>query len=247
MSLAPTFHVEHRRLRHDRAPDEIARQVRTLVERDLARLEFSPCSAQFPDRIEKLAAALALWGSRINLTARPNDAPVIAFHVIDSLMPAVIAAGAQNGLLAGAFDPKQRVLDLGSGAGFPGLVLAAATAADFTLVEARRKRASFLTVVIAEMGLANAKVEMARARPADFAPNFDLVMARAFGAADDFYAIAAEALRAGGVAMLYASPSQRLKLDAARTCGLSNYTRIAFQVRRGGSTVNRVLALWRKL
>ena len=73
-----------------------------------------------------------------------------------------------------------RVLDLGSGAGFPSLILAAACAADFTLLEARRKRASFLTVAAAEMGLANVRVEPSRTDSMTLEPVFDVVTARAF-------------------------------------------------------------------
>ncbi len=183
----------------------------------------------------------------MNLTAHPEDPAEIAFHVIDSVMPVVIAPS--HKALAGSFAANQNVLDLGAGAGFPGLVLAAAAPAHFTLVESRRKRASFLTVAAAEMGLANVRVAAVRADAAGFAPQsrpFDLVTTRAFGDAPDFFAIAAAALRPGGVAMLYASPAQRLALDDARAAGLCDYTRVAYQVARRTERVNRVLALWRK-
>ena len=87
----------------------------------------------------------------MNLTAHPEDPEEIAFHVIDSVMPVVLAS--LNGPLHGTFDKGSTVLDLGSGAGFPGLVLAAASPANFTLIESRRKRASFLQVARAEMRL----------------------------------------------------------------------------------------------
>lgn len=238
--------MEHRRLRSAVRPQALAREVCALVEHELARLSFAPVASDFIRRIEVFTAALALWGSRTNLTASPDNPSEMTFHVLDSLMPAVIATGREPRLLAGAFDATRRVLDLGTGAGFPGLVLAAATHSEFILVESRRKRASFLKVAIAEMGLTNASVEAARMRPQDFTPQFDLVMARAFGAPGRFYEIAAEALRVGGVAMLYASPSQRLGLDTARSHRLGAYTRIAYRINRGTTGVGRTLALWRK-
>jgi 16S rRNA G527 N7-methylase RsmG len=73
---------------------------------------------------------------------------------------------AARAALADAFVAGSRVLDLGSGAGFPALILAAACDADFLLMEARRKRASFLRVTAAEMGLSNVQVDSARAEPA---------------------------------------------------------------------------------
>jgi 16S rRNA (guanine527-N7)-methyltransferase len=238
--------VEHRRTRCAAEPQALARRVCALVQRELAKLRFSSAARDFIHKIEMFAAALALWGSRMNLTARPADPQEVAFHIIDSLMPAIIAGGGEQQLLAGAFDANQRVLDLGSGAGFPGLVLAAATPADFTLVESRRKRASFLKVAIAEMGIENATVEAVRMHALDFTPGFDLAVARAFGAPGAFYAIAEQALKPGGVAILYASPSQRLGLDAAHSHHLGAYTRIAYEVSRGNKSVKRVLALWRK-
>jgi 16S rRNA (guanine527-N7)-methyltransferase len=238
--------VKHRRLPCGAKPRAVAQEVSALVSRELARLDFIPPVADFIPKIETFAAALALWGSRMNLTARSDDPDGVAFHVVDSLMPAIVAAGKEQGVLAGAFDAKRRVLDVGSGAGFPGLVLAAATCADFVLVESRRKRASFLQVAIAEMGVKNARVEAARMRPSDFTPEFDLALARAFGAPGVFYAIAGAALKPDGLAVLYASASQRLGLDEARSHGLGAYKRVSYRVNRGTTSVNRVLAIWRK-
>jgi 16S rRNA G527 N7-methylase RsmG len=143
----------------DRANLE-GREVRALVTRYLDISHFLPVAAQFLDRIERLAALIALWGARINLTAAPEDPREIAFHIIDSLAPLTFLEGER--LLRDAFRAGSRVLDLGSGAGFPGLVLAASSSASFTLVESRRKRASFLAVAAAEMGLKNAAVEWRR-------------------------------------------------------------------------------------
>ena len=131
------------------------------------------------------------------------------------------------------------MLDLGSGAGFPGLVLAAASPAHFTLVESRRKRASFLTVAVAEMGLKNVAIEGRRAEDIGLAEQYDLVTARAFGATADFFALAARALKPGGLAMLYANPSQRLSLD--------DHQLIEYSVARRGEKIDRILAIWRRL
>lgn len=241
-------------MRQEADPGAVAQTVRALVERELNALRFTPAALEFLTRIEKFAEELARWGARMNLTAHPDDPQEVAFHVMDSLMPAVLAAhttlrNAEHdtvGPLAGVFHTGKRVLDLGSGAGFPGVVLAAATAAHFTLVESRRKRSSFLRVVVTEAGLGNVSVEAQPARALSLAGDFDVVTARAFGEPAAVYEFAAGALRPGGVVILYASPSQRLALDAARNQGLSAYTRIDYQVIRGDTRVPRVLALWRK-
>lgn len=225
-------------------PQTIAAEVRAHLGRELAAAEFAAAEGAFLDRIEHLAAILVLWGSRINLTARPNDPAEIAFHVLDSLAPLMLARRGADEQLSRTFAPSRQILDAGSGAGFPGLVLAAASPAHFTLTEARHKRASFLNVASAEMGLDNLALVQRRLAPGDFSATFDAVLARAFGAPADFYEIAASALIPGGIAILYASGSQRLSLEAAREAGLIDYRRLPYELRRGGVGLGRVLALW---
>ena len=101
------------------------------------------------------------------------------------------------------------MLDIGSGAGFPGLVLAAAINASVTLVEARRKRATYLTEAAIEMGLQNVRVECARAESLDVRDSFDLVTSRAFANPAALFEIAGRALRREGVLMLYVSADQK--------------------------------------
>ncbi len=208
-------------------------------------IHFDTVPLEFPERIERLAASIALWGAKTNLTAHPENPDAIAFHVIDSIMPLVLAPTEQSHL-AGAFDSDRKILDVGSGAGFPGLVLAAASLANFTLVEARRKRASFLQIAVAEMGLKNVTIEPRRAEDIGLTGQFDLVTARAFGVASDFLALAERALKPGGLAMLYANPSQRIRLDQALKSYLADYRLIEYRIPRGGENVERMLALWRR-
>lgn len=225
--------------------EQIGAQARAHVEAHLKRFDLVVAPAFF-DRIEKFAAILALWGSRMNLTARPGDPGEIAFHVIDSLAPLAMATLAGGAMLRGVFEAGREILDIGSGAGFPALVLAAASAAHFTLCESRRKRASFLEVAIAEMGLDNVSLKAVPVTAASFTGIFNVVTARAIGALPDFYRIAAAALRAGGIAILYAAPSQRLKLDDARAAALDSSARVAYEIDREGARLKRVLVLWHK-
>lgn len=226
-------------------PEQIGALVRARLKAHLARSEMALAPAFF-DRIEKFAALLALWGSRMNLTARPGDPDEIAFHVIDSLAPLAAATRPGGAILADAFEAGREVLDIGSGAGFPALVLAAGCAAHFTLSESRRKRASFLKVAIGEMGLDNVKLKSAPVTAASFTPIFDVVTARAIGTLSDFYRIAAAALRTAGIAILYAAPSQDLKLDDAGAAAFDSYARIAYEIDRKGTRLKRVLVLWQR-
>ncbi len=227
-------------------PRAIGRAVRELVENQLGEYRFVPPDTRFGERIEKFAAAIALWGARMNLTARPGDASEIASHIIDSLMPLVMVQQGAASLIGEAFARGRGVLDLGAGAGFPGLMLGAASPADFVLVEPRRKRASFLTVTAAEMGLGNVVVEAVRGDNAKFAASFDTAIARALGRPAEFHRMAAAALKAGGVAILFANPGQRLELEAARKCGMGECERLEYALERGEHQVRRVLAVWRK-
>lgn len=238
------FHVKHRTETIE--PEKVGHEVRLRVESWLMEHGFVPPQVQFAERIEKFATAIAFWGVRTNLTAEPEDPSALAFHIIDSLAPLAIASRPDASVLRDVFRAGRKVLDLGAGAGFPGLVLAAATPADFVLVEARRKRASFLTVTAAEMGLHNVSVEPVRGDSSRFASAFDTVIARALARPAEFYRMAAAALKAGGVAILYANPGQQLDPEAARACGMGEEARLEYALRRGDRTVSRLLVVWRK-
>jgi 16S rRNA G527 N7-methylase RsmG len=253
-------------------PEAIGRETRRLVQAWLGDHPGIRLDPHFLERVEKLAAAICVWGSRMNLTADPSNPTQLAFHILDSLMPLVLveetehgrssdvretmpagqdkSAGEFGGAIREALGERGRVLDLGAGAGFPGLVLAAATPARFGLLEARRKRASFLSVTAAEMELRNVTVEAGRGVQPRMEANFDLVVARAFGQPSEVHRAAAKALRTGGVAILYANPGQRLDLDAARAAGLGELAELPYSLVRGDAgspRVDRILAVWRKL
>ncbi len=97
------------------------------------------------DRLERYAALLEKWNRAINLVARGGLADLWRRHMLDSaqlwplLPPPPVRAPVTR---------PRRILDLGSGAGFPGLVLAIMAAAEgdleVHLVEADRKKAAFL-------------------------------------------------------------------------------------------------------
>lgn len=227
-------------------PERISREARGIVEQQLCQLGFMPPD-DFNDRLEILGAAIAFWGARLNLTAAPEDPSAIAFHVLDSMMPLVIAATQPDGAsLREAFAAGRRVLDLGSGAGFPALVLAALTPATFILREARRKRVSFLTVTAAEMGLKNVTIDSERVEAEALTAEFDIVTARAFGQPESFFSLAGAALKPGGLAILYAGLEQELDQSAALVTGLGNYARIEYSVPRGDESVAHILAVWTK-
>ncbi|MBM4390908.1 MAG: class I SAM-dependent methyltransferase [Deltaproteobacteria bacterium] len=104
--------------------------------------------------------------------------------------------------VAGLLSPRGRWLDLGAGAGFPGVALAAShPAAEFTLVERRQKRAAFLREVIHAAGLANARVFEGDAATLP-AAEWDGVTSRAYKPPEAYLADARRLLRPGGIAAL---------------------------------------------
>ena len=94
---------------------------------------------------EKLAAYVALvekWQPRVNLVSSSTLPEIWTRHIWDSAQLApLVPAGAH------------RILDVGSGAGFPGLVLAALCDAECHLVESDQKKAIFLQTVVRECGI----------------------------------------------------------------------------------------------
>jgi 16S rRNA (guanine527-N7)-methyltransferase len=109
---------------------------------------------QWPEAIERFLVELTRWGHRVNLVGS-TDRAALTRHVEDSL-------AAVPHLPDGA-----RVVDLGSGAGFPGIPIAIARPdVDLTLVEIRERRASFLRHVVRTLGL-GCRVERRRIEDPD--------------------------------------------------------------------------------
>jgi len=110
------------------------------------------------DRLLIYLAELMKWSRRINLIARdtPED-QVIENHFLDSLTLVPLLREAEGPV---------HLLDIGTGAGFPGLVLACVLpTAAFTLVEPRQKRVTFLRHLIRTLGLTNVAVVADRIEP----------------------------------------------------------------------------------
>lgn len=104
------------------------------------------------DRLLVYCAELAKWSQRINLIARDTpELQIIENHFLDSLTLLPLLRQHEHGPV--------HLLDVGTGAGFPGLVLACVMAeAQFTLVEPRQKRVTFLRHLIRTLGLTNVAV-----------------------------------------------------------------------------------------
>jgi 16S rRNA (guanine(527)-N(7))-methyltransferase RsmG len=245
------FHVKHLKKKPSKKalnPEQVAEIVRERLAPTLAGIGVIAKNHEFLARIERMAATLALWGPKINLTAHPRDPDEILFHVFDSIIPLSIVVSAKILRWGAGLDRERRFLDIGSGAGFPGLVLAAAVNAQVTLVEARRKRATYLNEAAVEMGLRNVKVECARVEAMNYRDRFDLVTARAVGNPAEIFKVAGPALHPGGILMLYVSADQ--KFDDAKTraaaaeAGLIDEALSGYDLRHGKQVMRRAVATW---
>ena len=129
----------------------------------------------------------------------PGDADrLIARHTADSLLFAV----------ARSPGPGERWLDVGSGAGFPGLVLAASfPACSFTLLEPLKRRAGFLELTTADLGLGNVSVDHRRLEALSEG-GFDVAVARALQEPEKALKAMLRALRPGGEAVVAIGPSE---------------------------------------
>ena len=129
---------------------------------------------EFPgDAAEQFSALLSeleRWNSKVNLTAIRKRDEMVSGHLLDSLVARPLLYG-------------ETVLDVGTGAGFPGLPLAIAEPQrHFTLVDSNNKKIMFIQHVAGLLGLDN--VSAVKARSEDYAPGqrFDTVTARALAA-----------------------------------------------------------------
>ncbi len=141
---------------------------------------------------------LKLWNARINLTGLKTDRDMVVKHFLDSL--AVLRFLGQSRSLA----------DLGSGPGFPGLVLKLARPElKLFLVEARAKKAAFLEYLVSCLKLRDVEVvqthltvEQAR----EWGPRFEAVVSRATYILLRFMEVAAPLLVPGGLALALKGP-----------------------------------------
>jgi 16S rRNA (guanine(527)-N(7))-methyltransferase RsmG len=132
---------------------------------------------------------LLQWNRRINLVGARSAEDVWRRHVVDSLQ------------LVPLLPPEPTtLLDIGSGAGFPGLVLAAATGWRTRLVESDKRKAAFLAHACGRLGLKEATVHAERIEDAEL-PKTRLLTARALAPLPELLRHAHHLLAPGGVAL----------------------------------------------
>jgi 16S rRNA (guanine527-N7)-methyltransferase len=120
----------------------------------------------FLKKVEQYKALLGKWNKVHNLTGAKTLQQIDQF-ILDAVIPVSF------------LPPIQKAMDIGTGAGFPGMILALALPqTHFTLVEPLSKRASFLQFVKADLGLSNVEVKALRVEQLPIEP-YDFITSRA--------------------------------------------------------------------
>ncbi len=227
------FHVEH----HPSPsppflPNPVSAMGHPLPEISLA--QFQDGLRRHPFFTECLAESLHLhylelrrWNPRLSLVGPGTAGEVIERHYAESLAALPLLR-----------DTDRRLVDLGSGAGFPGLVLAAARPdLEVTLVEARERKWAFLKSAIRRSGLScrclNARVEASL--PEGFPTEIDLVTSRALAISPEIFA-----------AVFARSPGARFLLwHGAASPQLSPGLTVPREIHLPGSEHRRILEIQR--
>ena len=139
------------------------------------------------DSIEGCLSYLALierWNRVTNLTAITDRSEMVSRHLLDSLSIHHYLSG-------------QAIIDVGSGAGLPGIPLALFNPGkDFILLDSNGKKTRFMTQAVIDLGLEN--VTVAQSRAESFTGSFDHVVSRAFRSLGEMVISCSHLLRPGG-------------------------------------------------
>jgi 16S rRNA (guanine527-N7)-methyltransferase len=171
----------------------------------------------FADQLRQLARyrdLLIEWNQRFNLTAMKTGAEIDRWLIGDSLrmLPAIDRALPR---------PDAQLIDIGTGAGFPGLALKIARPSlRVTLVESTGKKVTFLQAVIDDLGLTGVQAVHARAEELghDFVhrARYDVATARAVGSAPALLELCMPLLQIGGVGIFPKSLNIDEELESAQ-------------------------------
>jgi 16S rRNA (guanine527-N7)-methyltransferase len=152
--------------------------------------------------LDRFTELLLRWNRTVNLIARRDEDALWDRHIADSLQLVPLIA------------PRPaRAIDLGSGAGFPGLLLAIVTAIPFDLIESDQRKAAFLREAARLTG-APATVHASRIEAARIPPA-PLITARALAPLPALLALAAPLLAPGGVCLFLKGANADAELTAA--------------------------------
>jgi 16S rRNA (guanine527-N7)-methyltransferase len=154
------------------------------------------------EKLEIYLATLKKWNKVYNLTAINEDADIIVKHFLDSLS---VNQYIQN---------SGRILDVGTGAGFPGLILAVFNPEkSFVLVDGVSKKISFLQEMIGKLNLKNVIAVHTKVEQYKVAEQFDIIISRAFADIKKMTKLTSHLIKDGGKFIAMKGPDVMSELD----------------------------------
>ena len=165
----------------------------------LAKLNCTPTDEQL-NKLKQYIVLLDRWNKTYNLTAIRDPQQMIPLHIFDSLAVAPYIKG-------------KTCLDIGSGAGLPGIPLAIIQPQRiFTLLDSNGKKTRFMQQAVIELNLKNTSVVQVRAEKWQTASKFNTIISRAFASIADFVRVSSYHLSENGqiLAMKGVFPQQEL-------------------------------------
>ena len=159
---------------------------RNILESGLSALNLSHTTEQ-TEQLLDFIKLIAKWNKAYNLTAVRNNEDMARLHILDSLAILPHIEG-------------KRVIDIGTGAGLPGIPLAIfMPEVEFVLLDSNAKKTRFVQQVILELKLKNVSVLHSRVENYQPQLGFDTMTMRAFASLPDIMKLTAHLLRADGV------------------------------------------------
>ena len=161
-------------------------------------------------RIEQLLDFIKLidkWNKAYNLTAIRDKEEMVRLHLLDSLAILPFVEG-------------RRIVDIGTGAGLPGIPLAICLPeTEFTLLDSNAKKTRFVQQAVLELKLKNVQIHHGRVEQYHPKVLFDAALCRAFASLEDIVKLTAHLLNEGGIllAMKGQSPDAELKRLSAKS------------------------------
>jgi 16S rRNA (guanine527-N7)-methyltransferase len=154
------------------------------------------------EKLEIYLATLKKWNKVYNLTAINEDSEIIVKHFLDSLS---VNRYIQN---------TGRILDVGTGAGFPGLILALFNPEkSFVLVDGVSKKISFLQEMIGKLNLKNVIAVHTKIEQYNVAEQFDIIISRAFADIKKMTKLTSHLIKDGGKFIAMKGPDVMSELD----------------------------------
>lgn len=164
----------------------------------------------------------------VNLTRITNPSEAVTLHLVDSLLPL-----ASNSLHV---DESSKILDMGTGAGFPGVPVAVVTGAQALLVDSVRKKTDAVAEFVAALGLCNVSTRHSRLEELarELTSSQDVVFARAVARTNVLIEYATPFLSQNGVLVVEKGRPEDDEITeaekAAALCGLSLVSRETFEL-----------------